>query len=124
MNVPREKDWRMTISPRVQARSLPALLYLLGIGLENEKVPDRKKLGYVMRAAALIDLVLGAKLADVGGRARVTSEHGTGDAVLDNVLDEIASHRGRKWIGRRRPAQPTRASPTSSAGHTRIASPR
>lgn len=81
----------------VQTNSLPAMLYLLSINLDKEQVPDRKKIGYVLRAAALIDLGLRGKLADVAGKAHVTSEEGTGDPVLDEVLGEIAKNRDRKW---------------------------
>lgn len=77
--------------------SLPALLYMLGIDLDAHKVPDRKKLGYVLRAATLVELGLRDNLADSDGKVQVTREARTGDAVLDTVLGEIAGDRGRKW---------------------------
>jgi hypothetical protein len=87
----------MTVSSPRQANSLPALLYLLSIDLDKAKVPDRRKTGYVLRAAALIELGLHGKVADVRGKAHVTDAGGTGDPVLDRVLGEIARDRDRKW---------------------------
>src|SRR3979411_2070594 len=87
----------MTMPSSVQTNSLSAMLYLLGINLDKEKVPDRKKIGYVLRAAALIDLGLRGNLADVDGKVYVTSEKGTGDPVLDKVLGEITKDHARRW---------------------------
>lgn len=80
-----------------QANTLPAMLYLLSINLDKAKVPDRQKLGYVVRAAALIELGLRGKVADVDGKAHVTDAASTGDPVLDKVLGEITRDRDRKW---------------------------
>lgn len=85
------------MSPSIQANSLPAMLYLLSIDIDKEKLPDRKKIGYVLRAAALVELGLLGKLVDVDGKVHVTTEVGTGDPVLDKVLGEIAWNRDRKW---------------------------
>jgi hypothetical protein len=73
------------------------MLYLLSIDLGREKVPDRKKIGYVLRAGALVDLGLRGNLADVDGKVHVTSTEATGDPVLDKVLGEISRDRERKW---------------------------
>jgi hypothetical protein len=70
---------------------------MLGIDLDAHKVPDRKKLGYVLRAAALVELGLRGNLADSDGKVQVTREARTGDAVLDTVQGEIAADRARKW---------------------------
>jgi hypothetical protein len=80
-----------------QAYSLQGKLYLLGIDLDNERVPDRKKLGYVLRAAALINLGLRGNVADVDGKVQVTNDEGIGDSVLNLVLGVIAMGRDRKW---------------------------
>jgi hypothetical protein len=85
------------MSSPLQAYSLPGKLYLLGIDIDKERVPDRRKLAYVVRAAALIELGLRGNVADVDGKVQVTNDEGIGDPVLNLVLGEIAMGRDRKW---------------------------
>lgn len=79
------------------ATTLPAMLYLLSIDLDKHKLADRKKTGYILRAAALIELAVRGNLADVDGKVRVRNDMATGDPVLDAVLAEIAATRDRSW---------------------------
>lgn len=88
---------RMTMSSSVQAKSLPAMLYLLGIDVDKEKLPEPKKISYVLRAGALVELVLRGNLTDVDGKAHPVSEAATGDPVLDLVMGEVAKDRGQRW---------------------------
>jgi hypothetical protein len=78
-------------------KSLPAMLYLLSIDVDKEKVPDRTKIGLVLRSAALFELVLRGYLTDVKGKAHPASEAAANDPVLDLVLGEIAKERDRGW---------------------------
>ena len=57
-----------------------------------------------MRAAALVDLMLGGHLVDDGGRARVTNAPVPADPVLAGVLEEMRAagpRRWRYWVERR-----------------------
>jgi hypothetical protein len=85
------------MSSSVPAKSLPAMLYLLSIDVDKEKVPDRTKIGWVLRSAALFELVLRGNLTDVNGKAHLAGEAAADDPVLDLVLGEIATDRDRRW---------------------------
>ena len=65
--------------------SLPSMLYLLSIDLDKDQVPDRQKVGYVLRAAALVELDRRGNLTDVDGKVHVARDDATGDPVLDQV---------------------------------------
>ncbi|NKY53268.1 GOLPH3/VPS74 family protein [Nocardia vermiculata] len=78
--------------------SLPAKAYLLAYRTDRRRVRDRHLLGYLVRAAALADLLLRGHIVDVGGAARVTGAGGaTGDPVLDDTLTMIRASRPRQW---------------------------
>src|SRR5258707_1327137 len=86
------------MTPSAQPTSLPALLYLLSIDLDRHKLADRKKTGYIVRAAALVDLSLRGNLtADADGTVRIRGHAPTGDPVLDTVLRGIADDHHRSW---------------------------
>lgn len=76
--------------------SLPARLYLLACDPRRNRLPGRQQTGYLLRAAALTDLVLRGCLVDARGRPAVSGP-ATGDAVLDGVGAEIAQQRPRRW---------------------------
>ncbi|MGC7100026.1 GOLPH3/VPS74 family protein [Amycolatopsis lurida] len=75
--------------------SLPAKAYLLAC--RGERVPDRQRVGYLVRAAALTDLLLRDRVADHDGVAGAVPGGSTGDAVLDEVLGQIVESGPRKW---------------------------
>ncbi|MBN6037858.1 GPP34 family phosphoprotein [Amycolatopsis sp. 195334CR] len=75
--------------------SLPAKAYLLA--WRDGRVPDRQRVGYLVRAAALTDLLLRGRLADHDGQAGAVPGGSTGDPVLDEVLGQIVESGPRKW---------------------------
>jgi hypothetical protein len=78
--------------------SLPARLYLLAYDTEKNRMTAHSRLGLVLRAAALADLYLAGRVADENGKARATGDRRpTGDALLDEVLQQLAEHRPRSW---------------------------
>lgn len=80
--------------------SLPARLYLLAYDTEKNRVTARSRLGLVLRAAALTDLYLAGRVTDENGKARVTGDRRpTGDALVDQMLQQLAEHQPRSWRG-------------------------
>ncbi|MFI9508932.1 GPP34 family phosphoprotein [Nocardia sp. NPDC052566] len=77
--------------------SLPADVYLLGCDMDKRRLRGRWRVGIVLRAAALVELVSRDKLGDDSGRVTVTDSGPTGDAFLDTVLGEIAARPGKRW---------------------------
>lgn len=78
-------------------RSLPAQLYLLGYDARKERVVTNQRTAYMLRAAALTDLLLSGRIADEEGKVRVVAEDGLADPVLDGLLHQIAQSRPRPW---------------------------
>jgi hypothetical protein len=77
---------------------LPARLYLLAYDPVKDRLTARWRLGYVIRAAALTDLLLGGHIEDAGGQPRADARAPLpSDPVLSAVLDEIGSSRTRSW---------------------------
>ncbi|MCK2243591.1 MULTISPECIES: GPP34 family phosphoprotein [unclassified Crossiella] len=77
--------------------NLAEQLFLLACDPEKQRVPERDKLGYVLRAAALSELVLRGCLTDVDDRPTAGSAKPTRDQLLDEVLAEISRDKPRKW---------------------------
>ncbi|MEU8192980.1 GPP34 family phosphoprotein [Microbispora amethystogenes] len=77
--------------------SLPARLYLLGYDARKERVVTNYRSPYLLRAAALTELLLDGRIADERGKVRVVSEEPLGDPVLDDLLRRIAGSRPRSW---------------------------
>ncbi|WP_327049258.1 GPP34 family phosphoprotein [Microbispora sp. NBC_01189] len=77
--------------------SLPAQLYLLGYDSRKERVVTDYRFPYLLRAAALTELLIGGRIADERGTVRVVSEDPLGDPVLDDLLRQIAEGRPRPW---------------------------
>ncbi|OPG05287.1 GPP34 family phosphoprotein [Microbispora sp. GKU 823] len=78
-------------------RSLTAQLYLLAYDPRKERVVTNYRFPFLLRAAALTDLLLAGRIADDGGKVRVVSEDRTADPVLDGLLRQIAQSRPRSW---------------------------
>ena len=51
-----------------QPDSLPAQLFLLAVDPQRRRLVSRTEMGYVLRAAALVELQLAGRLVDDGGR--------------------------------------------------------
>ncbi|RGA04113.1 GPP34 family phosphoprotein [Microbispora triticiradicis] len=77
--------------------SLPARLYLLGYDPRKERVVTNYRFPYLLRAAALTELLLEGRIADERGKVRVVSEQPLGDPVLDDLLHQIAGSRPKPW---------------------------
>ncbi|MFD8495484.1 GPP34 family phosphoprotein [Amycolatopsis sp. NPDC059657] len=77
--------------------SLPAQAYLLALNVERHRLPDRQRAGYLIRAAALTDLLTRGRVTDDNGMVAPVAAGATGDVVLDDVLAHIAEHRPAKW---------------------------
>ncbi|MEV4293822.1 GOLPH3/VPS74 family protein [Microbispora rosea] len=78
-------------------RSLTAQLYLLAYDARKERVVTNYRFPYLLRAAALTDLLLTGRIADDGGKVRVVSEDRLADPVLDGLLHQIAQSGPRPW---------------------------
>jgi hypothetical protein len=77
--------------------SLPAQAYLLACDVEKNRLRDRQRAGYLIRGAALTDLLLRGHLVDNDGVAVAVSGGTAGDEVLAELLGEIARSRPRRW---------------------------
>jgi hypothetical protein len=77
--------------------SLPAQAYLLACDVDKNRLRDRQPAGYLVRGAALTDLLLRGHLVDNDGVAVAVSGGPAGDDVLDELLDEISRTRPRRW---------------------------
>ncbi|GII57971.1 hypothetical protein Pth03_63600 [Planotetraspora thailandica] len=78
-------------------RSLPAQLYLLSYDFRKQRVITRTRFPYLLRAAALTDLLLDGRIADDRGKVRVVRDESFGDPMLDGLLRQLAASRPRTW---------------------------
>lgn len=78
--------------------SLPAQIYLLHCLPGQQRIAEDERLPYLLRAAALVDLLLHGRIADQEGTVRVVSEERLGDPLLDDLLREIARSQPKKWV--------------------------
>jgi len=76
---------------------LPAQLFLLAVDPRRQRLTARIELGYVLRAAALVDLQLSGHLVDVDGRPKATDSAAAADPVLDGVLRQVTADPRRRW---------------------------
>jgi hypothetical protein len=78
--------------------SLPQRLYLLAYDTRRRRLRGGTQLGYVLRAAALTDLLLRGQLADERGKAVAgRAADAVDDPVLGAVLAQVAASRPRSW---------------------------
>ena len=77
--------------------TLPAQLFLLAVDPARRRLTGRSELGYVLRAAALVDLQLTGHLADDGGRPKAAGNPEPPDPALDPVLRQVTAEPGRRW---------------------------
>lgn len=76
--------------------SMPAKMMLLAFDLRRQRLTARDDLGYLVRAAALAELVLNGQLRDEGGKVVVTGR-APADPVLSGLWEEIAAASPRSW---------------------------
>lgn len=78
--------------------TLPARLYLLAYDPVKQRLASPGPLGYLLRAAALVDLQLRGHLADRDGTPQVNARMAQpADPVLAGVLRDVAESRPRPW---------------------------
>jgi hypothetical protein len=77
--------------------SLPQRLYLLAYDTRRQRLSGRTQLGYLLRAAALTDLLLRGLVADERGKVVAGERHQLDDPVLGAVLRQVAESRPRSW---------------------------
>ncbi|MFJ3891588.1 MULTISPECIES: GPP34 family phosphoprotein [unclassified Streptomyces] len=80
---------------------LPGLMYLLAHDDASEGPYDRSRTGFLVRAAALVDLASRGRLEERDGTVAVCGTEPTGDPVLDAVLRDAAAGHGWKRLVRR-----------------------
>lgn len=76
--------------------SMPAKMMLLAFDLRRQRLTARDDLGYLVRAAALAELVLNGQLRDEGGKVAVAGR-APADPVLSGLWEEIAAASPRSW---------------------------
>ncbi|MBC9713602.1 GPP34 family phosphoprotein [Streptomyces sp. TRM66268-LWL] len=76
---------------------LPVQLYLLAYDTTKPRLTATLQLPFLVRAAALTELVQCGLLTERDGAVRVVDDACTGDPVLDGVLELIAASRPRPW---------------------------
>jgi Golgi phosphoprotein 3 GPP34 len=94
--VRREGAARTAATAMELPESLPARLYLLACDRAKDRVVPRDRIGYVLRAAALVDLVLAGALTDDPQRPVATPASVT-DGFEAGVHTEIAADKPRTW---------------------------
>jgi hypothetical protein len=77
--------------------SLPAQAFLLSFHPQRRRLTARHELGYLLRAAALADLVLCGRLVDESGKARAVGAATDLDPVLHQVWEQVAAAGPRSW---------------------------
>jgi hypothetical protein len=77
--------------------TLPAQLFLLAVDPARRRLTGRSELGYVLRAAALVDLQLTGHLVDDGGRPKAAENPEPPDPTLEPVLRQVTADPGRRW---------------------------
>jgi Golgi phosphoprotein 3 (GPP34) len=75
--------------------SLPDELFLLAV--HNGRLTRRMETGYVLRAAALVELQLSGHLADEDGRAVACAGGAPTHPLAEAVLAEVAEGKRRRW---------------------------
>ncbi|GAA5049733.1 hypothetical protein HNP84_004211 [Thermocatellispora tengchongensis] len=80
-----------------QGESLPGSAFLLAFDLRRERPGNRGELGYLLRAAALAELLAGGNLADESGKARAVTAPADPTPLQAAVWEQIANSRPRSW---------------------------
>jgi hypothetical protein len=77
--------------------SLPAKMFLLAFHPRRPRLTGRGDLGYLLRAAALAEMVLNGQLRDDGGKAVTTGRAPSSDPVSAGLWHEIEADSPRSW---------------------------
>lgn len=78
--------------------SLPAQLYLLAYDPRKRRLVQNMGFPYLIRAAALTDLLLSGRIAEEGGKPRaVPDAPPVDDPVLAGLLEKIAASKPKSW---------------------------
>lgn len=81
-----------------QGESLTRSVFLLAFDLRKEKLTQRDVLGYLLRAAALTELLLAGNLVDESGKARARTAPAAEPGSLPAVVwEQISSSKPRSW---------------------------
>jgi hypothetical protein len=76
--------------------SLPYRMYLAAYDADQDKLYDRTRTAFLVQAAIFAELLLSGYLTDAEGIAQVARDGGTGDPLLDAILQNVASAK-RSW---------------------------
>ncbi|GAA2214640.1 hypothetical protein GCM10009850_101050 [Nonomuraea monospora] len=100
-------------TPVKQDETLTRSAFLLAFDLRKERLTNRGELGYVLRAAAMSELLLEGSLADEAGKARAVREPadaGTGSlrAIVWEQISGSPPRSWRRWVAKD-PAKAVRA---------------
>ncbi|GAA1723576.1 GPP34 family phosphoprotein [Nonomuraea bangladeshensis] len=81
-----------------QSESLTRSAFLLAFDLRKDRLTERGALGYLLRAAALAELLLAGNLADESGKARPLTAPAVEPGSLPAVVwEQIANSPPRSW---------------------------
>ncbi|TVT30747.1 GPP34 family phosphoprotein, partial [Amycolatopsis rhizosphaerae] len=92
-------------SSSLSSLSLPAKMFLLTYDARRDRFTARAELGYLLRAAALADLVLRGHLADESGKAWPVKPFTGADPVLSELWGRITGAPPRSWRRRLGPGR-------------------
>ncbi|MEU4508231.1 GPP34 family phosphoprotein [Nonomuraea wenchangensis] len=85
-----------------QGESLTRSAFLLAFDLRKGRLTERSELGYLLRAAALAELLLAGNLADESGKARAitapAAEPGSLPAVVWEQIANAPPRSWRRWV--------------------------
>ena len=84
------------MTTRQSGVTLPERAYLIAYDPEKGKLSGGGTHAHLVRAAALVELLLGHQLVDEGGKARAAGG-GTDDPVLSAMLEQIRGSKPRPW---------------------------
>ncbi|MFF4623553.1 GOLPH3/VPS74 family protein [Nonomuraea jabiensis] len=80
-----------------QGESPPRSVFLLAFDLRKERPANRRRLGCLLRAAALAELMTSGSLADESGKARAVTAPAAPGRLQAAVWEQIAGSPPRSW---------------------------
>ncbi|MFI7129630.1 GPP34 family phosphoprotein [Nonomuraea sp. NPDC050153] len=80
-----------------QGDSPPRSAFLLAFDVRRERPAGRRELGYLLRAAALAELMLSGSLADESGKARAVTAPASPGPLQAAVWEQISGSPPRSW---------------------------
>ncbi|MFC4008109.1 GPP34 family phosphoprotein [Nonomuraea purpurea] len=82
---------------KAPSESLPRSIFLLAFDLRKERLANRGELGYLLRAAALAELMIGGNVADESGRVRPVRAPADPGPLQAALWEQIAGSPPRSW---------------------------